>query len=222
MSPDAYNPDELAFLLSRGLDGDLSPEEQRRLNEALWQSDSLRSEASKLETVDRLVRRWGQEPVEVDWKHHAELTSACAGSADDERLDKVDDLLRRWRDQSVGAEEIDLATVVLGRVRTEYRGANPYRLVLRLGVPLAAAAAIALVVTATTWFTPAREPIYRVTIGPSSWSAALAERGVESRVVVSFAQSDEAATTRQAPPAIGFATIGVEPLGSAGEESSPL
>ncbi|MEK7730558.1 MAG: hypothetical protein AAB363_01750, partial [Planctomycetota bacterium] len=98
----------------------------------------------------------------------------------------------------------------------------PYRFVLRLGMPLAAAAAIALAVTVTTWFAPARDPICRVAIGPSSWSAAGAERGVESRIVVSFAQSGEAATTRQTPPAIGFATIGVEPMGGAGEESSPL
>jgi len=53
MTADAYNPDDLAFLLSRGLDGDLSPDEQRRLGESLSQSESLRAEASKLEAVDR-------------------------------------------------------------------------------------------------------------------------------------------------------------------------
>ena len=222
MTSDAYNPDDLEFLLSRGLDGDLSSAERRRLDEALSQSESLRAEASKLETVDRLIQQWGQRPVEVDWKHHAALTLACAGSADDERLSKVDDLLRRWRDRSVGVEAIDLTTSVLAKIRSERRRATPYRLVLRLGVPLAAAAAIALVVTGTTWFAPLRDPICRVAIGPTSWSAALADRGVESRVVVSFAQSDEVATTLQRPPAIGFATIGVELLGSEGEESSPL
>ncbi len=222
MTADAYNPDDLAFLLSRGLDGDLSPDEQRRLGESLSQSESLRAEASKLEAVDRFIQRWGHKPVEVDWEHHAGLTSAYAGSADDERLSEVDDLLRRWRNRSVGVEAIDLTAGVLAKIRFERRRARPYRLVLRLGVPLAAAAAIALAVTVTTWFAPARDPICRVAIGPSSWSTAGAERGIESRVVVSFAQSSEAVTTRQTPPTIGFATIGVEPLGSAGEESSPL
>lgn len=221
MMADAYNPDDLAFLISRSLDGDLSADERRRLGASLSQSESLRSEASKLEAVDRLIHQWGQKPVELDWKHHAALASACAGNTDDKRLSKVDDLLRRWRDRSVGVEAIDLTTSVLAKIRSERRFANPYRLVLRLGVPLAAAAAITLAVTATTWFAPARDPICRVAIGPSSWSAAVAERGVESRVVVSFAQSGEAPTTLWTP-AIGFATIGVEPLGSAGEESSPL
>ncbi len=222
MTADAYNSDDLAFLISRGLDGDLSPAERRRLDAALSQSESLRAEVSKFEAVDQLVERWGEKPVEVDWQYLATLTSASAGSADDERLGKVDDLLRRWRNRNAGIEGIDLTTNVLARIRSERRRATPYRFVFRLGIPLAAAAAIVLAVTLTTWFTPARDPIYRVAIGPSSWSAAVAERGVESRVVVSFAQSVEATTTREMPPAIGFATIGVEPLGSAGEESSPL
>lgn len=222
MTADAYNPDDLAFLISRGLDGDLSPEERRRLDESLAQSESLRTEASKLETVDRLIRRWGRMPVEVDWKHHAALTSACVESADDERLGQVDDLLRRWRNRNVGVEAIDLTAGVLAKIRSERRRTRPYRLVLRLGMPLAAAAAIALAVTVSTWFTPPRDPIYRVAIGPSSRFTAVAERGIEPRVVVSFAQSVEATTTQETPPAVGFATIGVEPLGSAGEESLPL
>jgi len=222
MTADAYNPDDLAFLISRRLDGDLSPTEQRRLGDALAQSESLQAEASKFEAVTHLVERWGKAPVDVDWKHHAALTSACVESADDERLGQVDDLLSRWRNRNVGVETIDLSTGVLAKIRSERRRARPYRLVLRLGVPLAAAAAIALAVTVSTWFTPPRNPIHQVAIGPSSWPAAVAERGIESRVVVSFAQSGEAANTRQTPPAIGFATIGVEPLGSAGEEIAPL
>jgi len=222
MTAEAFNPDDLAFLFSRGLDGDLSPDEQRRLGESLSQSESLQSEASKFEAVDRLIHRWGQKPVEVDWKHHAALTSACAGSADDEPLGKVDDLLRQWRNRSVGVEAIDLTTSVLAKIRSERRLATPYRFVLRLGMPLAAAAAIALAVTVTTWFVPARDPICRVAIGPSSWNAAVAQRGVESRAVVSFAQASEAAKTFQVPAAIGFATIGVEPMGAAGEETAPL
>lgn len=222
MTADAYNPDELAFLISRGLDGDLSPAERRRLEEALSRSAALRSEASKFEAVDRLIQRWGQKRFEVDWIHHAALTSACAESVDDKGLGRVDDLLRQWRDRSVGIEGIDLTANVLSKIHSERRRATPYRFVLRLGVPLAAAAAIALAVTVTTWFAPARDPICRVAIGPSSWSATVTERGVESRVVVAFAPSDETAGTLQTPAAIGFSTIGVEPVGSAGEESSPL
>lgn len=222
MTADAYNPDDVAFLISRRLDGDLSAAERRRLDEALSQSESLRAEASQFEAVDRLVRQWGREPVELDWMLHAELTSACARSADDERLGKVDDLLRQWRNRSVGVETIDLTDKVLAEIQAERRRATPYRYLLRLGMPLAAAAAIALAVTVSTWFGPAQDPICRVAIGPISWSATVTEREVESRVVVSFAQSDVVATTLSKPAAIGFATIGVEPAELGGEESSPL
>lgn len=220
MSGDAYNPNDLAFLLSRGLDGDLSAEERCRLDDVLSQSESLRSEAAKFESLGRLIDRWAKKPVEVDWKHLAALTAASAGSAEDKRLGKVDDLLLRWRNQNVGIEALDLTGSVLARIHSERRGVNPYRLVWRLGVPLAAAAAIVLAVTATTWFAPARNPICEVAIGPSR-NAAVAERRMESRVVVSFVQSSDAAAI-YTPPAIGFGTIGVEQVVSAGEEGSSL
>ncbi len=221
MSGDAYNPNDPAFLLSRGLDGDLSAEERRRLEESLLQSESLRSEVAKLEAVNRLLARWRKTSIEVDWKHHAALTSAVARSAGDKQLDKVDELLQRWRNRNAEVEAIDLTPGVLAEIRSQRRGANPYRLVLRLGVPLAAAAAIVLALTVTTWFAPPRDPVCRVAIGPS-WKVSVVEREFESRSVVSFVRSSEVVTTMLTPPAIGFATIGVEPHRSVGEDSAPL
>ncbi len=218
MTDDQYNPDDLAFLVSRSMDDDLSPAERLRLADALSLSESLRAEVSKLKAVQRLVGQWGQESFDVDWKHHAALISASAASSEDESLGKVDSLLSRWANRSE-VDAIDLTAGVLSRIHSERRGVNWHGTMWRLGVPLAAAAAIALAVTATTWF-PSRVPVCLVTFGPSSEAAITSESVMESQVV-SFARSDEPTTPFATMPVIGFATIGVEAAPS-GEESAPL
>ena len=52
-----YNPDDLAFLISQGLDGDLSAEQRRRLDEALRASAELRREARGCRRRGRPVPR---------------------------------------------------------------------------------------------------------------------------------------------------------------------
>jgi hypothetical protein len=223
MTGDAYNPDDPAFLISRSLDDDLPEAERRRLDEALAQSESLRSEATKFEAVDRLVQRWGRRSVELDWRSHAALTQAGAAEGTGETGSrKIDDLLRRWGGRSDEVEAVDLTVGVLAKIRGERRLATPLRYLLRIGLPLAAAAAIILTVTTTTWFAPAPQPICRIAIGPSSRTTMGVAPEAASAVVVSFARSTEALAASPTAPSIGFMTIGVEPIGAGSEESAPL
>ena len=223
MTGDAYNPDDPAFLISRALDDDLSEAERRRLDEALGQSESLRSEASKFEAVDRFVQRWGRRSVELDWRSHAALTQASAAEGTGETDSrKIDELLRRWGGRSDEVEAVDLTVGVLAKIRGERRRATPQRYLLRIGLPLAAAAAIILTVTTTTWFAPAPQRVCRVAIGPAVRMTSRAEAAAPSSAVVSFARPAEASAASPRPPAIGFMTIGVEPIAAGSEESAPL
>jgi len=223
MTGNAYNPDDPAFLISRALDDDLPETERRRLDEALAQSESLRTEALKFEAVDRLVQRWGRRSVELDWRSHAALTQASAAEGTGETGSrKIDDLLRRWGGRSDEVEAVDLTVGVLARIRGERRRATPQRYLLRIGLPLAAAAAIILTATTTTWFAPAPQPICRVAIGPSSRETTGVAPETGSAVVVSFARPTEVLAASPRAPSIGFATIGVEPIGAGSEESAPL
>jgi len=223
MTRDAYNPDDPAFLISRALDDDLPEADRRRLDEALAQSESLRTEALKFEAVDRLVQRWGRRSVELDWRSHAALTQASAAEGKGETGSrKIDDLLRRWGGRSDEVEAVDLTVGVLAKIRGERRHATPQRYLLRIGLPLAAAAAILLTVTTTTWFAPPPQPICRVAIGPSSRTTTRVAPETGSTDVVSFARPTEVAAASPTAPSIGFATIGVEPIGAGSEESAPL
>ncbi|MFH1111035.1 MAG: hypothetical protein V1790_17830 [Planctomycetota bacterium] len=223
MTGNAYNPDDPAFLISRALDDDLPEAERRRLDEALAQSESLRTEALKFEAVDRLVQRWGRRSVELDWRSHAALTQASAVEGMGETGSrKIDNLLRRWGGRSDEVEAVDLTVGVLARIRGERRRATPQRYLLRIGLPLAAAAAIVFTATTTTWFAPPPQPICRVAIGPSARTVTRVAPEAGSAVVVSFARSTEALAASPGAPSIGFATIGVEPIGAGSEESAPL
>jgi hypothetical protein len=135
---------------------------------------------------------------------------------------KIDDLLRRWGGRSDEVEAVDLTVGVLAKIRGERRRATPQRYLLRIGLPLAAAAAIIFTATTTTWFAPPPQPICRVAIGPSSRTMTRAAPETGSTDVVSFARPTEALAASPTVPSVGFATIGVEPIGAGLEESAPL
>ena len=66
MAEPIYNPSDPELLLSRSLDGDLSEDEGRRLDEVLSASTSLRDSAKALAAVNDLLRRWAVETPLVD------------------------------------------------------------------------------------------------------------------------------------------------------------
>jgi anti-sigma factor RsiW len=173
-----YNPDDLSFLLSRQLDGDLGPQERARLEEALRSSPQLRREAEQLRGIHALLERWAVRAAEPDAVAIEGLTLAqINGELRDAELAKVDSLLQRWAARA-GPAVPDLRAQVLEAIQANRRPAAR-RLLFRLGAPLAAAAALAIALVGP-WFTP-RESIY-VAIGQTSVT-----RAVEPEVVVSFA-----------------------------------
>lgn len=220
MNDRPYNPDDLAFLISQGLDGDLSAEQRRRLDGALSASAELRREADDFAVVDGLVGRWAERRVNLAWDATAGLIGAEVRGADDDLdLRRVDALLGRWgRSRAVGAT-FDVSRAVLEEIRAERSKGRSRRLVLRFGTPLAMAAAVALVVFGATWFEPLVAPTLHVEIrGPIRGSMVSAE---PPRTVVSFARSDGDTVAREtSPAAVGFITLGAGPVVTVGEASS--
>ncbi len=165
MGDATYNPDDPAFLLSRSLDEELTEDEQRRLDEAMASSPPARQEAEKLRALDRLIRRWGAEKVALDWENQRHLIVAEASSEDDaEGLGKVDALIERWGAEVVPFDEDRFTASVMKQVASE-PGRKWRGLILRLGAPLAAAAAIALVVTIGIDRPASRNPISVIEFG---------------------------------------------------------
>jgi len=214
MIEETYNPNDPLFLASKSLDGDLGEDERRLLNEAMRTSPALREEAKRLQTVDDLVKQWGRKGVEIDWKHHAGLVPASLqADADVEELKKVDALIAAWGRRKPVLDEKSFVNGVLLRIAPSRPKAFPLQWAWRIGAPLAAAAAIALAVTASLWFTPAPAAVVVVRIGPAG----------EERAVVSFARTaNEKHADAMDAPEIGYMDLGSSPLPQAWDEPAPL
>lgn len=119
------NRDDLLYLASRAIDGDLTAAEQARLAEAREASPALHKEAEALARVDALVRASaGPAPV-VSWDAlHARVMSAIAAAA----------------------AEAEKAPADMGLSLRRPARAGWLRPLLGIGVPLAAAAALAVMV----------------------------------------------------------------------------
>jgi hypothetical protein len=223
MIDETYNPNDPLFLVSRGLDRDLSDGEQGRLNDALNASRTLREDAKRLEAVDRLVKQWGRGGVEIDWRRHADLVVASPQTdADDATLKKIDELIAAWGRRQPVLDERAFADAVLSRITPNRRKTLPMQWVLRIGAPLAAAAAIAMAVTVSLWFTPAPVPVVVVSIGRAEVQPATVRSG-EAKVIVSFARpTDDIHADAMDVTGIGYMTIGSSPLPRVGDESAPL
>jgi hypothetical protein len=223
MMDETYNPGDPLFLVSRDLDADLSKEERDRLTEVLRSSESLRAEANRLRAVDRMVRQWGFEGVEIDWKHHAGLVAVTLRTdSDDGVLYRVDELIAAWARRRPVFDERAFTQGVLDRIKPSGRKSRVLPWALRLGAPLAAAAAIALAVTATIWFVPTPLPVAVVSIGHAD-NQKPPSRPVEPKVIVSFARpATDRHTVATAAPGIGYMTIGSSPLPRAWDEPAPL
>ncbi len=152
MSEAPHNPKDPAFLASRALDEALDAESQRALDEALEASAELRMEADQLASVDRLVKRLGEDPVELDWNAYASLISERIAGADDEVVaSNVDALVARWGATRVEMDGDGFSASVLQRINATEKRRSQRRFIFRLGAPLAAAAAVAMIVGGTFW-----------------------------------------------------------------------
>lgn len=200
MSDSEYNPHDPLFLLSRSIDGDLTPAEQEQLEAALAASAELRAEAEQLRTVCRLIQAWGARAPGVDAEDLGdEVTAHLAESAEDAELAGVDQLLQRW---SRPAPEVDwerFQGAVMARIAPEPRAAPLRGRLIRLGTPLAAAAAIALAFIGylRPWETSPPEqmsvPTVLVQVGPQVETLATGMR--EDVFQVSFGRDSVAQTS---------------------------
>ena len=190
MSEVPYNPDDPIFLLSRSLDEELSGAEREKLDRALASSGALRAEADRLRRLNELIQRWGERPVQVDWVNHAAHTKArLIDDGQAEKLEKVDQLLGRWASQTVSIDEEAFTAAVMASVRAERKTPSWHSVVFRLGVPLAAAAAVVFAVVGTSWFTPESSAKPTIVLGHS-----FADNVDLPGPVIEFGQGDDSET----------------------------
>ncbi len=172
MSETPYNPDDPAFLADRALYEELPDDRRRQLEEALSSSKSLREEAQDLRAVERLLEQWGDHVIDVDWNAFPKVIRERIASQQDEGdLRKVDDLLSRWGGTEVRIDPDRFTNAVISEIRTQDRTRSRRVLIFRIGIPLAAAAAIAIMVTASFWPPASRDAVCEVVLGPIARSA---------------------------------------------------
>ncbi len=220
MSASNLNPNDPAFLASRALDESLPVSAKAGLDQALDASEDLRTLAKQMEAVDRLVKNWGRRSPDIDWAFHEKLIKARVEAiGEDDRLDGVDDLIAKWASPPP-IDEHRFESAVMNRIRRE-RPAIRRRILFRIGVPLAAAATVAIVATGMLWPSLSTQPMVQVDIGPP-------ERFVSSdsaRTAVAFVSFDRTPRLRditEPRPVLSFLAVGSGPSGRMMEESPPL
>lgn len=217
--PNPYS-DDLLFLVSRELDGDLSAAERDELEQALSESEALRVAAEQMGCVDRLVRRWGQNQPDVD----AEAMSAQSVGrilADAPEADDIDRLLGRWGSSKVETDESRFTAAVMRQIQRTAPRKAVRTWVLRLGIPLAAAAAVGFAMIGQLWPLAAPAPTSMVLIArpvePGEGEAA-----TQRVALVSFARQAATAGDVGAPAAVALLSLGVYPDQPSGGDSAPL
>lgn len=212
MSETPYNPDDPAFLASRSLDEELSASDRRRLDEALAASESLRAEVEGLRAVAGLVKRWRTGEVSLDWAAHGRLIEARAlAGPQGEHDHKLDELLVQWADHRVEIDEGAFTAAVMARVSPRPRRVWRRNLVLRLGAPLAAAAAVAIVVLGTLRFWASPGPRVEVSIGPRAIVVDSATGGTRVALVSFRREPGPGYRPEPTSPGMSFMAVGVSP-----------
>lgn len=214
MNETPFNPDDIDFLASRDADGDLTGEERRRLGDALDASESLRADADAMRKVSELVLRWAAVPIEIDWDAHAELIDArCRADDDAQDRPELDGLLKRWA-RDVAHDDQQFTADVMRRVGktasiARTRSGRPW--IIRLAVPLAAAAVLALALIGGPWMN--RDAGSRE-LAPGFLTESPLGAAKVPTCIVRFARepSDVAPEVRQ-PSGISFTAFGVATVG---------
>lgn len=145
MKDPAFNPDDLLFRLSQALDGELSESDRRELERSIEQDPHLRDDARKLSDLHKLLARWSAANPDVDWDAFAKSVERLAVTESEaEKLDRVDELLANWADTTPQLDWDEFTHDVMAELQPASRASTLYRNLLRIGMPLAAAAAIAI------------------------------------------------------------------------------
>lgn len=240
MTEPIIHPDDPLFLVSRRLDGDLSDTESRSLAERLVASAELADAAKRMESLDQAIRRATPGLPALDWTHELELTlGRIADDVSNSEDQQIDTALERWA-HATSVKDVDLAPHVITKLAGAAKQSPRRRLVLPWAVPLAAAAAIAMIVMGP-WFGgeiqrpvegPAIAtlpgPVVNVVMGPQGHtdgseavSPAPSLTARAANVVVFDRGSAVALISPRANRDMGFITVGVAKATLA-EEVPPL
>lgn len=69
------DPEQIEFLMSQAIDGDISPADADRLDRYLAEVPEARAEFEKMKRLDTLVGQWGRQPAPMDDQRVGELLS---------------------------------------------------------------------------------------------------------------------------------------------------
>jgi hypothetical protein len=182
-----------------------------------------------------LLKRWAAEPIESNWAAHEKAIRVSTVNATIQEVDaRVDEWLKRWGVETPDVDTDRFASAVTAKIRAgspqacERRGLTTYRLLFRIGAPLAAAAAIALVVTSGLWApVPTKPtaskpsaPVVLVSLAPGG--AADGPANGASVVFVAFDREPCEEPGQIASTGISFMTMGSAPLTEESAEVPPL
>lgn len=224
MSETPYNPDDPALLISRGLDQDLSEAERRRLDEALAESPALRAEAEQFRAVDELVKRWASRSADVESTPFVKTVLAAVESEDDHDLHQIDRWLRGLGRDAVDVDTEEYTAQVLSRLSLRKRQPPRRPLIFRLGVPLAAAAALAMLVTVPRWWPLAdTQPRCRIEIARGAFAGDRdADSTTRTVAVVTIARLPRTLASAQSTRSgVSLVSFSSEPIADAFDEFSP-
>lgn len=216
MTERKYNPDDPGFLLSQMLDGELSTPGTAKLGVLLSKSAALEIDRAELSAVRDLLASWGSQQVNIDWDSHLALINASVREENESRpeLRQVDALLNQW---AGSAPKLDIHASVMARIAPK-KTARPIRWAVRLGLPLAAAAAIAITVLPlrhpSTPIEITETPLAVVSFGPTFTASATL-----SQLTVQFERAESIHADSQSD--VGFIVVGSPPTRVV-EEAAPL
>ncbi len=147
MRSEEINPNDPMFLVSRNLDGELTGAEQSRLAKLLSESPEMRREAEKYCELNEALKSFGCSMPDVDFGDFSDRVRQSLGSSeDDAQLVEVDQAIQSWASKPVVFDEERFTAGVLEQIGESRSSTSRSRSILfRIGMPFAAAAAVALV-----------------------------------------------------------------------------
>lgn len=215
-----YNPNDPEFLVSCAGDGELTAEAQDQLDTHLRDSESLRAFSYELVRLDRLIENWARPAAELEWDAHAALIDArIEANLPEDTLARVDGLLGQWGRRVPEVDGDRFVQAVSSRIASPRFSRGASRSILRIGAPLAAAAALTLVATAWFWGHDAPQPFVQVSY--QMMGARPANHAPTSGTRVRFDRLPPARRVGERKAVVAMIAMGSSPLGVAPQEDIP-
>jgi len=210
------------FLFSRGIDEALTEEEQQRLDAAGAAREGFVREAGSLQKVDALVRRWAIDPgISTPDEFEAGVMANLVENGRDADLAGVDRSIAEWGKAHPRFHGLDLVHTVVQGV-AQHERARSLRWTFRIGLPLAAAACVALAFIGLTGLERAA-PVNTVLVGPIAAVAdAESFEASRSRVVLFERNAVAMKSAGREELAIAIISVGSVAIEETVEEAPPL